>query len=124
MDVKLIRAAARPLDGIGAQCRCGAQFPVSAKLPRKVTCPDGIRATASTSLRSRTRLPSGGISRSMITKTRVYDDLGLMLDGEAPDFVDIASPPAFHAKAIRAVLDGGCACAVREAAVPRPRGIR
>ncbi len=38
---------------------------------------------------------------------RIYDDLGLMLDGESPDFVDIASPPAYHAGAIRAALEGG-----------------
>jgi predicted dehydrogenase len=30
-----------------------------------------------------------------------------MLDGEALDFVDIASPPAFHATTIRAVLEAG-----------------
>lgn len=38
---------------------------------------------------------------------RIYDDLGLMLDGESPDFVDIASPPAYHVGAIRAALEGG-----------------
>ena len=38
---------------------------------------------------------------------RIYDDLGLMLDGESPDFVDIASPPAYHAGAIRAALEAG-----------------
>ena len=38
---------------------------------------------------------------------RIYDDLGLMLDGESPDFVDIASPPAFHAEAIHAALEAG-----------------
>lgn len=38
---------------------------------------------------------------------RVYDDLELMLDGEAPDFVDIATPPAMHATAIRAALEAG-----------------
>ena len=32
----------------------------------------------------------------LIKNVRVYDDLELMLDGEAPDFVDIASPPALH----------------------------
>lgn len=36
---------------------------------------------------------------------RIYDDLGLLLDGEAPDFVDIASPPAFHGRTIRAALE-------------------
>ena len=34
----------------------------------------------------------------MLKNARIYDDLGLMLDGEAPDFVDIASPPALHAR--------------------------
>lgn len=38
---------------------------------------------------------------------RVYDDLGLMLDGERPDFVDVASPPAFHAGAARTALESG-----------------
>ena len=38
---------------------------------------------------------------------RVYDDLELMLDGEAPDFVDVASPPALHREAARAVLEAG-----------------
>ena len=43
----------------------------------------------------------------LIKNVRVYDDLGLMLDGEAPDFVDIASPPALHAEAARAALIAG-----------------
>jgi predicted dehydrogenase len=38
---------------------------------------------------------------------RIYDDLDLMLDGEALDFVDIASPPAFHATAVRKALEAG-----------------
>jgi predicted dehydrogenase len=38
---------------------------------------------------------------------RVYDDLALMLDGESPDFVDITSPPAFHAGAARLALEAG-----------------
>ncbi len=38
---------------------------------------------------------------------RVYDDPGLMLDGERPDLVDVASPPAFHAAAVRAALEFG-----------------
>ncbi len=38
---------------------------------------------------------------------RIYDDFDLMLDGEALDFVDIASPPAFHAAAIRKALEAG-----------------
>src|SRR6266481_14752 len=43
----------------------------------------------------------------LIKSVRVYDDLGLMLDGEAPDFVDIASPPKQHAESIRAALNAG-----------------
>src|SRR5271163_1563326 len=42
-----------------------------------------------------------------IKNVRVYDDLELMLDGEAPDFVDVASPPALHREAARAVLEAG-----------------
>jgi predicted dehydrogenase len=38
---------------------------------------------------------------------RVYDDLELMLEGERPDFVDIASPPAWHARAAEAALRAG-----------------
>jgi predicted dehydrogenase len=38
---------------------------------------------------------------------RVYDDLALMLDGEAPDFADITSPPAYHAGAARMALEAG-----------------
>ncbi|MGO9602905.1 MAG: Gfo/Idh/MocA family protein [Candidatus Binataceae bacterium] len=40
----------------------------------------------------------------LIKNVRVYDDLELMLDGEALDFVDIASPPAYHATAARLAL--------------------
>jgi len=43
----------------------------------------------------------------LIKNVRVYDDLELMLDGEALDFVDIASPPALHAEAARAALHAG-----------------
>jgi len=43
----------------------------------------------------------------LIKSVRVYDDLGLMLDGESPDFVDIASPPAYHAESVRAALAAG-----------------
>ena len=43
----------------------------------------------------------------LIKNVRVYDDLELMLDGEALDFVDIASPPALHAAAARAALEAG-----------------
>ena len=44
---------------------------------------------------------------NLVRNARVYDDLDLMLDGEALDFVDIASPPAFHAAAVRKALDAG-----------------
>lgn len=44
---------------------------------------------------------------NLVRNVRVYDDLELMLDGEALDFVDIASPPAFHAPAIRMALEAG-----------------
>lgn len=43
----------------------------------------------------------------LIKNVRVYDDLELMLDGEAPDFVDIASPPALHGSAARMALNAG-----------------
>ena len=43
----------------------------------------------------------------LIKNVRVYDDLELMLDGEAPDFVDIASPPALHGAAARMALNAG-----------------
>jgi predicted dehydrogenase len=47
------------------------------------------------------------LAMRLLKNARIYDDLGLMLDGEAPDFVDIASPPAFHTATIRAALDAG-----------------
>jgi predicted dehydrogenase len=43
----------------------------------------------------------------LIKNVRVYDDLELMLDGEVPDFVDIASPPALHGSAARTALNAG-----------------
>ncbi len=43
----------------------------------------------------------------LIKSVRVYDDLELMLDGEAPDFVDVASPPGLHHAAARAALAAG-----------------
>jgi predicted dehydrogenase len=43
----------------------------------------------------------------LIKNVRVYDDLELMLDGEAPDFVDIASPPGLHGVAARSALQAG-----------------
>ena len=47
------------------------------------------------------------VAMRMLKSARIYDDLGLMLDGEALDFVDVASPPAFHTSTIRAALDAG-----------------
>ena len=44
---------------------------------------------------------------NVLKKARIYDDLDLMLDGEALDFVDIASPPVFHAAAVRKALEAG-----------------
>jgi predicted dehydrogenase len=43
----------------------------------------------------------------LIKNVRVYDDLELMLDGEAPDFVDVASPPGMHHEAARTALRAG-----------------
>jgi predicted dehydrogenase len=43
----------------------------------------------------------------LINNVRVYDDLELMLDGEAPDFVDVASPPGLHHEAAQAALEAG-----------------
>ena len=40
----------------------------------------------------------------LIDGVRVYDDLELMLDGEALDFVDISSPPSLHAKSAATAL--------------------
>ena len=42
-----------------------------------------------------------------IKNIRVYEDLELMLAGESPDFVDVASPPAYHAATARAALESG-----------------
>jgi predicted dehydrogenase len=44
---------------------------------------------------------------NLVKNARIYDDLDLMLDGEALDFVDIASPPAFHAEAVRKAVEAG-----------------
>lgn len=44
---------------------------------------------------------------NLVPNVRVYDDLELMLEGEALDFVDIASPPAFHAESARIALEAG-----------------
>lgn len=43
----------------------------------------------------------------LIPNIRVYDDLELMLDGERLDFVDVASPPAYHAAAALTALAAG-----------------
>ena len=44
---------------------------------------------------------------NLAKNARIYDDLDLMIDGEALDFIDIASPPAFHAAAVRKALQAG-----------------
>ena len=44
---------------------------------------------------------------NLAKNARIYDDLALMLDGESPDFADIASPPAYHADAARMALAAG-----------------
>jgi predicted dehydrogenase len=43
----------------------------------------------------------------MMRGVRVYDNFELMLDGEALDFVDIASPPAMHVDLARMALEAG-----------------
>src|SRR4029077_15869990 len=43
----------------------------------------------------------------LIPNIRVYDDLELMLDGEGLDFVDVGSPPAYHAATARMALAAG-----------------
>ncbi len=42
-----------------------------------------------------------------IRNIRVYEDLELLMAGESPDFVDIASPPAYHPAAARIALEAG-----------------
>jgi predicted dehydrogenase len=44
---------------------------------------------------------------NLLRNIRVYDNLELMLDGERVDFLDIASPPAYHATAARLALAAG-----------------
>jgi predicted dehydrogenase len=44
---------------------------------------------------------------NLAKNARIYDDLALMLDGESPDFVDVTSPPAYHAGAARMALEAG-----------------
>ncbi|MGD0072789.1 MAG: Gfo/Idh/MocA family oxidoreductase [Candidatus Binataceae bacterium] len=43
----------------------------------------------------------------LIRNVRVYEDLELMLNGEHLDFLDIASPPAYHPAAARLALEAG-----------------
>ena len=43
----------------------------------------------------------------LMPNLRVYDDLELMLDGERLDFVDVASPPAWHAATALTALAAG-----------------
>ncbi len=44
---------------------------------------------------------------NLIKNIRVYDDLELMLEGEKLDFVDIASPPSYHATTAQMALASG-----------------
>jgi len=44
---------------------------------------------------------------NLMRHVRVYDDLELMLDGEKLDFLDIASPPAFHGVTAARALEAG-----------------
>jgi predicted dehydrogenase len=44
---------------------------------------------------------------NLIKNIRVYDDLDLMLDGEKLDFLDIASPPAYHAATASRAVEAG-----------------
>ena len=44
---------------------------------------------------------------NLVRNVHVYDDLDLMLDGERLDFLDVASPPGFHAAAARKALEAG-----------------
>jgi predicted dehydrogenase len=50
----------------------------------------------------------------LIRGVRVYDHFELMLDGEAPNFVDIASPPAMHADLARLALGAGASVLVEK----------
>jgi len=43
----------------------------------------------------------------LIPNVRVYEDLELMLASEHLDFLDVASPPAYHAAAARPALEAG-----------------
>jgi predicted dehydrogenase len=51
---------------------------------------------------------------NLIKNVRVYDDLELMLDGEALDFLDIASPPAFHAGGAKLALEANASVIVEK----------
>src|SRR5207244_12032040 len=50
----------------------------------------------------------------LIRNIRVYDDLELMLDGEALDFLDIASPPSFHSAVVKLALEAGVSAIVEK----------
>jgi len=43
----------------------------------------------------------------LIRNVRVYEDLELMLSGEQLDFLDVASPPAYHSAAVGLALEAG-----------------
>jgi predicted dehydrogenase len=50
----------------------------------------------------------------LVKGVRVYDDLELMLDGESLDFVDIASPPALHARSAASALEANASVLVEK----------
>jgi predicted dehydrogenase len=51
---------------------------------------------------------------ALIKNVRVYDNLELMLDGERLDFLDVASPPAFHVAAATTALEAGMSVIVEK----------
>ncbi len=51
---------------------------------------------------------------NLVKNIRVYDDLELMLDGEALDFLDVASPPACHGAAAKLALEAGVSVIVEK----------
>lgn len=85
----------------GAICGFG-EVAARGHLPGWLTRPDVTIVAIQDPISERRHL-----AMRLAKNVRVYDDLGLMLDGEAPDFVDIATPPALHVAAIRTALEAG-----------------
>ena len=77
---------------------CAERFPVLAKLPRQAHLA-GWRARPEVNIVAIHDPVSERRDHAMrlIQNIRVYDDIELMLAGERLDFVDVASPPAYHA---------------------------